>query len=113
MSEVLKPVPADPIKAPKECHSMGEVRAGVDDVDRQLVKLLARRQGYMEAAARIKPSADEVVVPWRVTQVIENAVAEGAKNGLSSRIAEPLWRVLVEKCIEHEAKTWDELHKKR
>jgi len=31
---------------------MADVRAGVDGVDRQLVKLIALRQGYMEAAAR-------------------------------------------------------------
>jgi isochorismate pyruvate lyase len=34
---------------------MAEVRSGVDEVDRQLVALLKRRFGYMDAAARIKP----------------------------------------------------------
>ena len=33
---------------------MGEVRAGIDLLDRQLVALMAVRQGYIGAAARIK-----------------------------------------------------------
>lgn len=40
---------------PADCTSLTRVRAGVDQVDRELVALLARRFGYMDAAARIKP----------------------------------------------------------
>ena len=45
---------------PAECQSMAEVRQGVDALDRALVTLLAERQRYMHAAARIKPSRDVV-----------------------------------------------------
>jgi isochorismate pyruvate lyase len=94
---------------PEHCETMEEVRAGVDAVDRELVALLVRRQGYMEAAARIKPSADQVRVPWRIEQVVENVLAEARKTGLSPRIAEPVWRVLIEKSIAHEAEIWHDL----
>ena len=40
---------------PADCTTMAQVRAGVDQVDRNLIALLARRFGYMDAAARIKP----------------------------------------------------------
>ena len=32
---------------------MAELRIGVDAIDRELVRLLVTRQGYMHAAARI------------------------------------------------------------
>ena len=41
-------------KLPEQCETMAEVRVGVDQVDRELVALLVRRFGYMDAAARIK-----------------------------------------------------------
>ena len=41
----------------RRVHDMAEVRQGVDALDRLLVALLAERQGYMDAAARIKPTA--------------------------------------------------------
>ncbi|MFL6756239.1 MAG: chorismate mutase, partial [Sphingomicrobium sp.] len=52
------------IRDPAECMTMTEVRAGVDDVDRQLVALVARRFRYMDAAARIKPDRSAVRDEW-------------------------------------------------
>lgn len=95
----------DPLD-PEACRTMDEVRAGVDALDRQLVALLARRQGYMSAAARIKPSASDVRVPWRVEQVVANVLAEAERAGLDPRIAEPVWRELIERSIAFEAEAW-------
>lgn len=110
-SESALVLPLDQTVSPPDCEVMEEVRAGVDAIDRELVTLLTRRQGYMEAAARIKPALEDVVVPWRVDQVVQNAMAEAAQMGLSGRIVEPIWRLLVEKCIEHEHETWLSLRK--
>ena len=92
--------------APAACRDMTDVRAGVDAVDRELVALLARRQGYMAAAARIKPRAADVRVPWRVEQVVQNVLAEATRAGLDPRIAEPVWRELIERSIAYEAERW-------
>ena len=97
------------VTAPEDCTDMTEVREGVDAVDRALVALFVRRQGYMAAAARIKPRAEDVRVPWRIEQVVENVLAEAAREGLSPRIAEPVWRELIERSIEFEAERWTAL----
>jgi isochorismate pyruvate lyase len=97
------------VKDPQSCETMDEVRAGVDALDRELVTLLARRQGYMEAAARIKPTLDDVRVPWRIEDVVEKVLEDARQKGLSARIAEPVWRELIECCIAHEADAWKKL----
>jgi isochorismate pyruvate lyase len=88
------------------CTSMDEVREEIDRLDRILVKLIAERQGYIEAAARIKPRADEVRLPWRIEDVVSKVLAEAEKQGLSKRIAEPVWREMIDRCIEHEHEIW-------
>lgn len=105
MTEPPEAAPTEP-KPPEECETMAEVRAGVDAVDRQLVALLTTRQGYMGAAARIKPRASDVRVPWRIEEVVQNVLAEAARTGLSPRIAEPVWRELIERSIAFEAERW-------
>ena len=90
---------------------MTEVRAGVDAVDRALVALLARRQRYMEAAARIKPSREAVRDLARVEAVVANVLGEAGAAGLSAAIAEPVWRVLIECSIAHELACWDALRR--
>ncbi len=105
------PSPSSDVKPPEACDSMADVRAGVDHLDHQLVALLAKRQGYMEAAARIKSDFETVRVPWRIEQVVENVLAEAEKQGLSPRIAEPVWRLLIEQSIAHEAEIWKMLRR--
>jgi isochorismate pyruvate lyase len=92
---------------PQVCESMLEVRAGVDEIDRLLVALIARRQGYMEAAARIKPSRQVVRDEVRIKEVLANVKSEAGRKGLSWSIAEPVWRQLMESCIAYEFEVWD------
>lgn len=92
---------------PEVCETMLDVRAGVDEIDRLLVALIARRQGYMDAAARIKPSRAVVRDEARIQQVLSNVRAEAERHGLSWAIAEPVWRELMERCIAYEFDVWD------
>lgn len=100
-------VTVDPRTAPADCISMAEVRQGVDALDRALVALLAERQAYMEAAARIKPSRDVVHDEARIEDVVAKVLAAARATGLSPDIAEPVWRLLIDRCIAHEFATWD------
>ncbi len=94
---------------PEACQTMLEVRAGVDALDQELVALLARRFGYMDTAARIKPSRSDVRDEARKAQVIANASAAAAAAGLPPGLAENLWETLVETSIAHELDRWDKL----
>lgn len=100
-------IPVDRRTAPRDCTSMAEVRQGVDALDRALVALLAERQAYMEAAARIKPSRDVVHDEARIEDVVAKVLSAARATGLSPGIAEPVWRLLIDRCIAHEFATWD------
>lgn len=95
-----------PSTAALDCVSMEEVRVEIDRIDRALVRLMAERQGYIEAAARIKERADEVRLEWRIEDVVAKVLVSAEREGLSKRIAEPVWRELIDRCIEHEHEKW-------
>lgn len=92
---------------PADCQTMAEVRQGVDALDRALVVLLAERQRYMDAAARIKPDRSVVHDDARIEDVVQKVLAAAGPAGLSPAIAEPVWRTLIDRCIAHEFETWD------
>lgn len=100
---------ADARVAPAECTTMAEVRQGVDALDRALVLLLAERQGYMDAAARIKTDRNVVRDVARIEDVVAKVKAAAREAGLSEAIAEPVWRTLVDRCIAYEFGVWDRL----
>lgn len=93
-----------------QCETMAHVRQEVDRLDRALVRLIAERQSYMDAAARIKGNRDTVRDPARIEEVVSKVLTEAKKLGLSPAIAEPVWRTMIERCIAHEFDVWDELH---
>jgi isochorismate pyruvate lyase len=94
-------------KAPEQCATMTEVRAGVDQVDRELVALLVRRFGYMDAAARIKTERGAVRDEARKAEVLDNVARAAAAAGLDPDRLRAVWNELVEQSIAYEAITWD------
>jgi len=92
-----------------ECRTMDEVRGGVDALDRALVALLAERQTYMDAAARIKPSRDLVRDEARIEAVVERVRRAALAAGLTLEIAEPVWRTLIEQSIRYEMQVFDRI----
>lgn len=96
-----------------ECQTMDEVRHEIDRLDRILVTLLAERQRYIEAAGRIKPAKSEVRLEWRIEDVVEKVLQTSQSEGLSKRIAEPVWRVLIDRCIAHEHESWALHHQEK
>ena len=90
-----------------DCTTMAEVRAGVDQVDRDLVALLARRFAYMDAAARIKPERGAVRDEARKAQVIANVRGHARAAGLPEEALAALWDRLVEASIAYELEAFD------
>jgi len=95
------------ILPPADCTTMTEVRAGVDDVDRQVVALLKRRFGYMDAAARIKPDRAAIRDEWRKADVL--AKVDAAANGLDvdRQLMARLYEDLIETSIAYELEKFD------
>lgn len=89
------------------CTTMAEIRAGIDDVDRRLVALLAERLGYIDAAARVKTERGAVRDEWRKADVLSKVGAEAARLGLPADYAPMLWEALVEYSIAHEFVAFD------
>ena len=97
------------ISEPTHCRTMTEVRRGVDQTDRDLVALLARRFDYMRAAARIKPDRSEVRDEARKAEVIRNAAELAGSYELPETVIKDIWEVLVEGSIAYEFEQWERL----
>ena len=92
---------------PEQCQSMKDVRAGVDALDEEIARLLAKRFRFMDAAARIKPEREQVRDEIRKKAVLEHvrliAVGEG---GPADQIVS-VYENLVETSIGYELVQFD------
>ena len=89
-------------RKPQDCESMEHVRAEIDDLDEQLIDLVAERFGYVDRAWQLKNNPDEATVPWRINEVIEKVRARAIDRGIPPQLAEALWRQMIGWFIEYE-----------
>ena len=92
---------------PAECRTMAEVRQAIDQLDEQIVVLLAERFGYMEAAARIKEDRGTVRDEGRKAVVIANARRVAAREGGPVDAIAEIYERLVERSISYELEQFD------
>ena len=82
---------------------MAHIRAEIDRVDEQLVRLFAERTGYIDRAAQIKADVDlPARIDTRVEEVVQNVRRHAATYGLPPELVEKLWRRLIDWSIARE-----------
>ena len=82
---------------------MAEVRAEIDALDRAIVALLADRLHYIDEAARIKQSRDQVRDEARIADVLKKVEEEARRLGANAGVLVATYRTLIEVSIAHEA----------
>jgi isochorismate pyruvate lyase len=87
-------------KTQQHCHE-------IDRLDQVLVALIAERQSFMDAAARIKGHRGLVRDEARIEDVMAKVAVCANEAGLSLAIAEPVWRTMMERCIAYEMAAFD------
>ena len=90
--------------------ALNDIRSDIDNIDSQLIRLLAQRQILVEKAGRLKPKGDNPAVRAndRVAQVIANRRKEALELGLSPDVAESVWRSMIQAFIALEEKVNNE-----
>ena len=95
--------------APDACRTMTEVRRGVDALDADLVRLVARRFRFMDAAARIKPDREAVRDEARKAEVLRNVAGHAREQGAPEAAVAELYERLIEASIAYELDRFDEM----
>ena len=96
--------------APSDAATLEEARAGIDALDRVLVPMFCERGEYVRQAAQYKPTRADVVVDWRVEDVVEKAKKLAEPLGNDPVLVEALYRPMVDAMIWSEEQEWDRLH---
>jgi isochorismate pyruvate lyase len=91
------------MKAAKDCTTMADIRAEIDRVDEELVRLFAQRAGYIDRAVVVKSGLHlPARITPRVEEVVTNVRRHAEANGLPPDLVEKLWRRLIDWSIARE-----------
>ncbi|MEE9139190.1 MAG: chorismate mutase [Alphaproteobacteria bacterium] len=92
------------------CNSLADVRAQIDRIDGQMVKLIAERSGYVSLAARFKSRREEVVDRERIEKVVAAARSLAAELGLEPDLVEQVFRAMIDRFVAFEFREFDRIH---
>lgn len=86
------------------CDSLTQIRAGIDELDSQLLSLLALRAGYVREAARFKSTVDSLNVPSRNAAVIQEAIddAHTTTPPTPASIAKEVFSAIINSSVPFE-----------
>ncbi|HKS13529.1 MAG TPA: chorismate mutase [Pseudomonas sp.] len=87
------------------CTSLDEVRQQIDEIDRSLVSLLAKRGKLVTQAAGFKKTSDDVRAPARVEQVIKKVREMADETGAPAEVVEQVYRAMISAFIAEELTT--------
>lgn len=84
---------------------MTSLRARIDEIDSQLIALIAQRLSLAGDVVVVKQRENlPVRIPARIEEVIENAVKSGVKHHVPEHLTRQIWQALIEEmCALEEA----------
>jgi isochorismate pyruvate lyase len=96
----------------KCCANLLEVRANIDRLDHEIIRLMAERGRYVAEAGRFKPNPAAVSAPARVEEVITKVKTIARENGLAENVAESSYRAMIAAFEDYERKEWTQRNAK-
>jgi len=91
---------------PEAAADLEEVRATIDRIDREIVRLLGQRAGYVRQAARFKTDEGSVRAPERLRRMVADRRAWADAESLAPDFVEALFRAVTDHFIERELEHW-------
>lgn len=86
----------------ENCSSLEEVRHYIDEIDTQLVELIAARNAYVKQAAQFKHSLDEIKAQDRLDFVMDRVRSKAMELGVSPNLLNRLYTIMIDEMVEAE-----------
>ena len=86
----------------KNCTSLEEVRHNIDQLDDQIVELIAARNGYVKQAANFKHSVEEIKANERMEAVMDRVRNRAMEFGVSPNLLTTLYKIMIDAMVEAE-----------
>jgi isochorismate pyruvate lyase len=88
-----------------DCNNIEDIREAIDELDREIIKLLGRRFQYVKEIVKFKDKNEQsIVARERKEAVISSRRKLAIENGLDPDVIEDLYRNLINHFIEEELK---------
>ena len=99
------------MKLPGECENINDIREAIDNIDRQIIGLIAKRSKYVHKAAQFKTSTETVKAEDRILKMLSTRRQWAKNNNLKEDFIVELFKLIVNYFINEEMIKWQSPNK--
>ena len=90
------------MKNPESCKNIEEIRATIDGIDYQIMKLFSQRYEFVKEIVKFKTDEASVIAKNRQTEVIEKRREWAVELGLNPDLFEDIFWILMRYNVQKE-----------
>lgn len=94
------------MKKPDECNSINDIRDAIDEIDKNIISLIASRASYVHEAAKFKTSSKSVRDEDRVQKMLVKRKEWAIEKNIKPEFIEKLFQSIVNYFINEEMVKW-------
>ena len=83
----------------KRFKNLNEVRKRIDNIDTNLVKLIAERESYVKETLKFKISKNQIIDKKRINIVLSRVKNLSKQYKVNSLITESIWKLMIKYFI--------------
>jgi isochorismate pyruvate lyase len=87
------------------CQTLGEVRANIDRIDHEILRLMAERGSFVHEAGRFKADPNAVDDPRRVEAIISKLRGLAGEMHVEPAVVEATYRAMIAAFTEEERRS--------
>jgi len=79
-----------------------KVRLKIDEIDSEIIKLIADRFKELHKVTKLKDSHDQIIDHERITHILKTVQTKAKKNKIDPDITTRIWQIFIQEAIKLE-----------
>ena len=90
------------MKKNNNISELKKVRKNIDNIDNEIIKLIADRFKEIHKVTKLKDNQDQIIDHERITHILKSVQAKAKKNKIDQEIIIRIWQIFIQEAIKLE-----------
>ena len=90
------------MKKNNNINELKKVRKNIDNIDNEIIKLIASRFKEIHKVTKLKDNQDQIIDHERITHILKSVQSKAKKNKIDPEIITRIWQIFIQEAIKLE-----------
>ena len=90
------------MKKNNNINELKKVRKNIDNIDNEIIKLIASRFKEIHKVTKLKDNQDQIIDHARIIHILKSVQYKAKKNKIDHEIITRIWQIFIQEAIKLE-----------